>query len=94
MDTSFTPAGLSTEYVVYKSRGFWYFDFDGCCMERRSTAKGAVAAAYADAKFRANLAKGIKPAWMVRSDEIIAAVAAAEVADAIDRERLQLSGGR
>lgn len=70
-DYQFTPKGLSG-FIVRERDGFWYVirEADGFALERRSTCKGAVAAAHAYAKFQADLAAGIKPAWMIRAEEI------------------------
>lgn len=67
MPREFTPTGLP-DYLVRERDGYWwlYRKADMFCLERRSTAKGAVAAAHGYAR----LAAEHKPEWMVRAEAI------------------------
>lgn len=78
MPKTFSPTGLPGYTVRCDGLFFYAHNESVGFFERRSTARGAVAACHADHRFRTNLANGIKPAYMIRSDEILAEVAARE----------------
>lgn len=68
----FNVRGLDGYSVRKIDATCWQARFNGHCFAQRKTAKGAVAAAYAEARFRANLAAGIKPEWMILGEKIAA----------------------